>query len=169
MTFIPTELFTVSIPGPPVAKGRPRGTAVQDASAKSGVSVRMFTPKRTRTWEALCEETARWKWRGRPPINHAVTATIVAVFPRTQACDKRKHDGRQWRPKRGDIDNVIKAALDGIQNAGIIEDDALVVAVHGYGVYAAKGEEPHVEITLSTVPDFPLFAPLTLAPSRGVR
>lgn len=157
MTFIPTELFAVSIPGPPVAKGRPRGTAIKSATSKSGMSVRVYTPKKTEKWETLCETVARLRWRGRPPITHAVTATIVAVFPRTKDCDKRKHDGRQWRPKRGDIDNVIKAALDGVQNANVILDDALVVAVHGYGVYAAKGEEPHVEVTLSTVPEHPLF------------
>ena len=58
---------------------------------------------------------------------------------------------RIWRPCRPDLDNVIKAALDAAQLAGVLKDDGLVVELHAVKVWAAIGEAPQVILSFSEV------------------
>ena len=122
----------LTIPGPPVAKERPRMT-------KTG---RTYTPKKTRQWEAMASQAMCVQWRPRPLIVSAVAVEIWAVYsrpkkrPRTVTREAWESGMRVWRPSRPDLDNVIKAVLDAAQLAGILKDDGLVVHIMARKLYA---------------------------------
>jgi Holliday junction resolvase RusA-like endonuclease len=57
--------------------------------------------------------------------------------------------GRLYHTKRPDIDNLEKALLDGLGDAGIFGDDAQVcVRLPGGKFYGAEGERVGVEVVL---------------------
>lgn len=88
------------VPGPPVGKQRPRVTRG-----------RTFTPKKTRAYEASIAMHARMA--GVTPSDGPVHVRIMACMP-----DKRRRD----------LDNVIKAVLDGL-NGVAYHDDAQVTQI----------------------------------------
>lgn len=145
---MPTFLFTVSIPGEPRPKGRPRFVRRSDGT------VTTHTPKRTVTWEGIAATLARQAWRGLPPITVAVEVQILAVFRRLADTPVRAPE-RRWRPHRPDVDNVLKAALDALTKAQVLRDDALAVRVVGEAVYAGLGEQPHVVIRVLPIGEVP--------------
>lgn len=51
-----------------------------------------------------------------------------------------------------DVDNVSKAICDALTQAGVIEDDKLIVCAVIHKWYAAVGDSPRVEVTLSRIP-----------------
>ena len=60
---------------------------------------------------------------------------------------------RVWRPVDPDSDNLLKGVLDALQLGQLagsrwLVDDCAVVHSDGGKVYAARGEEPHTEITV---------------------
>ena len=141
------RIRTVGIPGIPVAKARPRVT-------KTG---RAYTPEKTRQWERMAAQAIRLGWGSTPMIDRAIMITVIAVYPRPKrkprdvTADVWQEGGRIWRPCRPDLDNVIKAALDAAQLAGVLKDDGLVVELHAVKVWAAIGEKPSVILTFSEV------------------
>jgi len=50
---------------------------------------------------------------------------------------------------RPDLDNIIKATLDGLVDAGVLDDDKCVVSLRCSKRYAAPGEQPHGVVRLS--------------------
>lgn len=54
-------------------------------------------------------------------------------------------------PSRRDVDNLAKAAMDAITNAGIWVDDDQVVELNIVKRYAAAGEQPHTYIHIEQV------------------
>ena len=141
-------LLSVTIPGPPVGKGRPR------MSAKGG-RARAFTPKKTRDWESGAAKILRAAWQD-DPESRPVKVCVFAVAKRPEALEGKKHpDGRLWRPKRVDLDNVVKAVLDAMMLGGVLTDDAVVVELYAQSLYTAKGEEPHVQVSMFAVSELP--------------
>jgi Holliday junction resolvase RusA-like endonuclease len=53
------------------------------------------------------------------------------------------------RTTKPDGDNVLKAVADALVKAGVLRDDVIVVDWRCVCEYAAKGEEPRVEVLLS--------------------
>jgi crossover junction endodeoxyribonuclease RusA len=92
----------LEIPGEPVPKGRPR-------KARQG---HMFTPERTRSFEELVA------WHARA---HAVRLGAAPLAVRIELWSTR--------PLAGDIDNYVKAVLDGLVRGGAMEDDRQVVSL----------------------------------------
>lgn len=146
--------------GQPCAKGRPRG-------ARQGEGVRMYTPKRTRQYEARVAAAAReaaeavggWTVGARVPVR----VEVRAIFDRPLRLFRVK-DGTERRPmtRRPDLDNVVKAVLDGIDQTAIWTDDAQVVEVVAVKEYAAIldraariAELPRVEVTILVLPLLP--------------
>lgn len=95
------------VPGAPVPKERPRVVAG---------GRRTFTPERTASWERTVgayamqarQRSAAW------PLDARYAVTIEA-----------------YRDRRGDLDNMIKAALDGC-NAILWDDDAQVDGIQAW-------------------------------------
>ena len=125
-------MLLMTIPGEPVAKERPR-------LSKCG---RVYTPKKTRQWEAVASQAMCVQWRPRPLIARAVAVEIWAIYPRpkkrprTVTREAWVSGMRVWRPSRPDLDNVIKAVLDAAQLAGVLKDDGFVVHINARKLYA---------------------------------
>ena len=125
------------IPGRPVPLGRPRMT-------RSG---RAYTPARSRAWIKAAALVIRSGFEGEA-LEGPVCLQLAAVYPRPKSWPRSAPSGRTWRPKRPDVDNVIKAACDALTASGVIVDDAQIVGIHAISVYAAKDESSHVQICL---------------------
>lgn len=145
-------ILTCTIPGQPVGKGRPRASIRGRGTPNAFIA--MHTPEKTATWEATAAWHLRGQWGERAPLDRPIAVTVWAVgrrpkaaIPKPRALAKRPElAGRQWRPTKPDVDNVVKAALDALVNAGVIRDDVLVVDVRGLSLWAALSEGPHVVI-----------------------
>lgn len=82
--------------------------------------------------------------------------TIAAVFAYTFGQPKLEEPlqlvARYYRKtkQRADLDNLIKATLDGMQDGGLIVDDVWIHEITASK--AVDGKNPRVEIELRTVP-----------------
>jgi len=134
--------LSVTIPGEPVGKGRPR--------PRQWGGYRL--PKKTREYQDRIATVARAHWRREAiPRDTPTHVSIVAVHKRPQRLQRRKDpDGRIPLTAGGgtypDCDNVAKSILDGLQDAGVLEDDCCVTSLSVTQMWAAKGEAPHCQV-----------------------
>lgn len=134
--------WTLTIPGEPIAKGRPKlGIVAGHAHA--------YTPKRTRSYEDIVRHTAIREWK-RPLIAERpiwLRATFVRAIPRSWSIRKRNAALANvlYPIGRPDADNYLKALLDGLCGT-VFYDDALIVEIQARKCY---GQTPHVVATLT--------------------
>lgn len=136
---VPERTWSWTILGDPVGKGRPR-------FARSGPTVRTFTPARTAQWEAIAREVFACSWDG-GPIESLVELEVTAVFRRPKRLD-RVADERQPHGARPDADNVLKAVGDALEKAGVVRNDSQVVRASVAKAYARGDEGPRVEVVM---------------------
>ena len=136
----------------PLGKGRPRATV-------RGGHARVYTPSATANWEHFAAQELRAAWEGKPQFTGVVECEIVAVFTRTAELLKlsKRHGykystGRISHTGKPDLDNIIKATLDAAEKAGVLTDDKQVSYITAVKVYAALGEETHVELRIWSTP-----------------
>lgn len=129
----------IEIAGKPEAKGRGRVGRVQPKNGPAFSTV--FTPAHTRKYEAVIREHASRAMEGKDPIAGAVEVFVHAYLPYPKSLKGEKLSqailGRIRPCTKPDIDNYVKAALDGINNI-IIVDDNQVVALYAHKVYRSK-------------------------------
>ena len=140
------ERLTVTIPGQPIGKERPR------LNTKTG---RVYTPQRTRDYEARI--AAAWKEaypEQEPSEDSAKTPYRLYVeayfqIPKgVNQSDRERMINRDIFPgKKPDLDNICKAAMDGLNGVAYV-DDAQIVSIMSYKVYS---EEPRLVLTLQEV------------------
>lgn len=81
-----------------------------------------------------------------------VAVSVVAVHPRAAErpawCPRAAWapGGRVPAVTRMDLDNVVKAVLDALADAGVFADDRQVCRVQANSYYAATGEAPAVHV-----------------------
>lgn len=139
------------IPGPPVAKGRPRVYSLRSRAGEV-VGHRGVTPERTARWEAGAAVMLRAAWSG-GPLAGAVVVELDAVFARPKRlCRRVDPPGRLPMTGRPDIDNIVKAGLDALVRAGVVIDDAQVVTLTCRKRYTARDEGPGVDIAVREAP-----------------
>ncbi len=102
------------VEGRPKPKGRPRMT-------RRG---RVYTPIETIEAEELYAETIAGKYE-----QFEGPVTVILKFSKDNTYVQICSAGDWKSPLRGDLDNYIKLALDGIQRAGLIKNDKQVVHV----------------------------------------
>lgn len=140
-------ILTITIPGAPVGKGRPRFTA-------TGGFARVYTPARTRRYEDLIRIEAARAMGGAQPLTEAVSMVVTAyVAPPRSLSRKRRQDALDGLLKpvtRPDADNYLKAALDGC-NAIVFRDDSQVTDII---VRKRYSERPRLVITITAGEDF---------------
>lgn len=122
-------MFTVY--GHPVAKGRPR------FSTKGKFPV-AYTPEKTKTYETEVGMMAKAAMGASKALEGALEAFIYVTFPvppsyskkRTEAClnDVEKHT------KRPDLDNVVKAVIDGMDKI-VFGNDSQITSIYATKVY----------------------------------
>lgn len=131
-------MIYLTIPGEPVAKGRPRVT-------KSGIT---YTPHKTQGYENLVkmcymEQGNKVKLEGRLQL------AMLAYFQIPKSAPKKLQklmDEQIERPiKKPDIDNILKIVTDAL-NKLAYDDDSQIVSVRVEKFYSY---EPRVEVAIS--------------------
>ena len=123
--------------GPPVAMGRPRFT-------KTG---KAYTAQTSRTYkDEQVKQLVAAKGEDWAPLDGVLRIQISFIHPRTKNLSRVKGElsqGRIWRPKKPDIDNLIKMVLDIITKSEIWIDDNRVCSITSEDYYAGEMEEAH--------------------------
>jgi len=133
--------LTLTIPGEPVAKGRPR-------VMKSGIT---FTPAKTKNYETLVKELFIIKYLDHRPLEGPLRCFIDAYMQIPKSASKKKLEAMQKgyiRPtKRPDVDNLCKSITDAL-NGIAYRDDSQIVSCHINKRYDLM---PRVEIEIEEV------------------
>lgn len=107
-------MISFSVPGVPVAKGRPR-------AAFRGGHATIYTPAKTREAENLFAARAM-AYAPETPLAGPISMTLRLIFPFPASMPKkRKIDGMPHVTKP-DADNVIKSILDALQGVFFLDD-----------------------------------------------
>lgn len=132
----------VIIEGEPVGKGRPKATTI-------GGGARMYTPAKTKNYEAMVKAEASKSMAGLLPfvVPCLVEMRIVLGVPASYSKKKREAclAGDILPTKKPDSDNVIKAIFDAF-NGVVWNDD---VQATDLIVRKRFGEAPHVEVRVT--------------------
>lgn len=84
-----------------------------------------------------------------PQYDEPLEMQMVAVFERPQRlCRKKDSLFRIPHTAKPDMDNLEKAGGDALVKSGVIKDDSCIYHVLATKWYAAKGEAPHVKLTI---------------------
>lgn len=129
-------MYELTIPGEPVAKGRPR-------VGKFGA----YTPEKTKNYETLVKELY-FTQHGQTMVEGPLHVEVKAFFGIAKSSTKKVREkmiGGSLRPtKRPDIDNVIKSVTDGL-NGVAYPDDSQIVSLSASKYYS---DQPRVEILI---------------------
>lgn len=134
--------ITFTIPGQPVAKGRPRITTINGFA-------RSYTPAKTANYEGLVALAAQQA--GCPLFDGPVRVTVTAYWSclSSRKC-KRTPRPAEWKTTRPDADNLGKAICDGL-NEVAWKDDAVVCDLIVRKLFAAQGEPARCEVTIEAI------------------
>jgi Holliday junction resolvase RusA-like endonuclease len=136
-----TDEFTFVVPGEVRGKGRPKATS------RSGF-VRLYTDAKTVSYENLVRICALEAMKGRAPYAGPVAIEMLAYYAIPKSTPKKlipdMVSGFKRPTKKPDLDNVLKAVLDGL-NTVAFDDDAQVVQIDCQKFY---GETPHLVVTV---------------------
>ena len=125
--------YTMTVNTTPVPKGRPRFYGNH-----------AVTPEKTRIYEALIRDS--WTYG---KMEGPIIVSMKFTFEIPKSYSKKKRSELLYRPKttKPDLDNLVKAVLDGLQGEAF-DDDSIVC-----GIVATKeyGTEPKVSIVVEEV------------------
>ena len=131
---------TFRVDGQPHAKGRPRFT-------RKGGFVRAYTDEKTLAYENIIRLAAQKSMGGSEPLKTALDAFIYISFAVPLSYSKKRKEaclnGLERHTKKPDIDNVVKAVLDGCDKV-IFENDSQIINLY----VTKKYGEPHVEVLI---------------------
>lgn len=129
------------VPGDPVGKGRPRVSTI-------GGHARMFTPKKTASYEGLIAMVGTEAMGGRVllecPVMVEMRIVLSVPASKTKKFKAQALAGEIFPTKKPDMDNVIKAIYDGL-NGIVWKDDVQVVDAI---VRKRYGEVPGVHVKI---------------------
>jgi Holliday junction resolvase RusA-like endonuclease len=137
-----------TIPGQPVAKGRPR------FSTRGGF-VKTYTPEKTANYESLVKMAAAEAMSGAIPSIGPIALELVLMLQVPASWSKKKQDkalfGTVCATKKPDADNVLKGIKDGC-NGIVWKDDAQVVQISIQKKYSAM---PRAIVSVRELPGEP--------------
>ncbi len=127
--------YEFTIPGEPVGKGRPRfGNG------------RTYTPAKTANFENLVRVAFSNAYPDAVPAESPISLIVRAYFPIPKSFSKKKRllaaCDDLAKTSRPDIDNIVKAVCDGL-NEVAWKDDAQIYELEAWKGY---GEAPRTEI-----------------------
>lgn len=127
-------MLAFTVPGLARGKGRPRATA-------RGGFARLYTDEKTASYENLVRLAARQAMAGAPPLDEPLSVSMVVRLVPPQSASKKRRaamlDGTDPPTRKPDLDNVVKAVLDGC-NTVAFRDDALIVRQSAEKVWAVE-------------------------------
>lgn len=119
--------------GQPQGKARPRFT-------KNG---HVYTPKTTKDYERSIKQSYISASNGYTCGDNALDISIIACMQRAKS-NKRKH-----ATTKPDIDNIIKAVLDGL-NGVAFNDDKQVTSIKAIKRYCDNGQVPYLAVQINS-------------------
>ena len=122
----------------PIACPRPRAT-------KYG---HMFMPKKYKDWIGIFGALAKSQYKGKPIFDCAVDITFVHRRPKSKRGKLNQYIPKCTKP---DLDNCIKAVLDGLVSCGVLEDDRFIYKIGAQQFYGKDKENPSITISLSQI------------------
>jgi Holliday junction resolvase RusA-like endonuclease len=135
-------MFTIY--GHPVAKGRPRFST----RGKFPVA---YTPEKTKNYESEVAMMAKAAMGASEPLEGALEAFIYVTFAVPASYSKKRTEaclsGQEKHTKKPDLDNVVKAVLDGMSDI-VFLSDSQITSIHATKVY---GEVAKVEVLVKQV------------------
>lgn len=149
-------ILEFTVPGIPVAKGRPRFRVVIPKDPKKKSFVHTYTAKETVHYEEVIasycqnevyetESTLNPSWKpGMFPLDEPLILVATLTFVRPKS---RKKDALMDR--KPDISNVIKGLEDGMSNGGALKNDSRIVESHERKLY---GPAPSTHVQIYTIP-----------------
>ena len=127
-----TNELQFTVPGHPVGKGRAK-------AARRGKFITMYTPEKTANYEGLIAHAAHIAMNGNPMFTKpcAVELDVRLQIPDSWSSKKKKMASEEMigATKKPDLDNVLKAILDGM-NGVVFKDDVQVVRISQQKRYA---------------------------------
>jgi len=136
-------MITFTIPGEPVAKGRPRITL-------AGGRAHAYTPAKTAAYEQLVAVYAAAAMKNAPLMEHPVRlhlgiyCKVPGSWPKKKRADALA--GIVRPTSGGDLDNMVKALADGM-NGIVWVDDSQIVELVCSKHYAL---EPYVSVSVTS-------------------
>lgn len=131
--------YKITIPGNPVAKGRPR-------VGKFGT----YTPKKTEDFESYIKYCWAAEYGSIKPSDKPLSADIAFYMPIPKSVSRRKREamlhGEIKHTKKPDIDNLIKTVFDALNGLAYIDDSQIYEVKRPRKEYS---ENPRVELLLS--------------------
>ena len=145
-------IFHSVILGEPVGEGRPR-------AVRMGPRVRVHAAPKSAMWRAVAAQQMAAEWGDKPPWASMCGVTVTAYMPRPKSRPKDiskeawKFGCAVRRAQKPDIDNIAKAALDAIVQAGIIVDDTQVVRLIVFRLMCGTDMDatPRVEVRVDFI------------------
>ena len=138
-------MITFTIPGQPVAKGRPK-------FARRGPAVVAYTPAKTASYENLVKMAATAAMAGAVPSAAPIEIIIELALQIPASWSSKRRAlaaaGAIRATKKPDADNVLKGIKDGC-NGIVWRDDAQVVSITLQKGYS---ETPHASVLVRELP-----------------
>lgn len=134
-------LLAFTIPGNPVAKGRPKLTTI------AGMA-RAYTPQKTRNYETLVRLACQQAMAGRAPFDEPLRMQVSIFLAIPESWSKKKAalaaDGYVKPTKKPDASNILKAVEDGMNSVAYTDDSRIVDLV----VTKRYSDQPRVEVAV---------------------
>ncbi len=137
------------------AKERPQARVVGKGKQ---AFVQFYTPAKTKAWEEHVGQVALEQLRsvevdGPDDFTMPIRDSRIIVAMRfNRRRPKSLHKSVEHAVKKPDIDNLVKAILDGIVTAGVIEDDNAITDLTVSKRYASDEHPMGVEVDLTCLP-----------------
>ncbi|MBU5424983.1 RusA family crossover junction endodeoxyribonuclease [Tissierella pigra] len=129
-----------TVPGPPVAKGRPRLGKYTT-----------YTPEKTVNYENLVQFSYLQKYKNTEPMEGYLKIEMIFFMPIPKSTSKKRKElmlQRKILPdKKPDYDNMAKAISDALNNIAY-KDDNQIVEAHIYKFYC---DEPRAEVFIENI------------------
>jgi Holliday junction resolvase RusA-like endonuclease len=140
----PTEI-SITIPGEPVAQGRPRFTA-------SGGYVKAYDPAKSKDYKQYVRLAAAQQATGKP-LEGALVMSLRVYRPIPKSFSGRRRaqaEAGAIRPEtKPDLDNYVKGIKDALRGICWHDDSQVVGYIEPFGKFYS--DRPRVEITVKQI------------------
>ena len=120
-----------------------QGSGQPFVNKKTGKPIYSSMPTSVRDWRQAVKAYLAINWDAGSPLDGAIVASFVFVFPRVKSAPKRI-----FHTVGPDEDKLLRGMLDALVKGAAITDDARVFAPTPIGIY---GDEPGVHILLQEI------------------
>lgn len=148
------QVLALDVPGVPVPQGSKRAFR----HSVTGKVVMVDDNKNLEAWRHAVALRTRLAWRGRPPLDMPVWASLNFYVPRPAGhfgtgrnIDRLKESAPLWPAVKPDLDKLTRAVFDALTTARVWKDDAVCCGVTAWKFYADGGHDPGLSLSLAVM------------------